>query len=89
MFRDLKSHLGLTRAHLKNEERLAHMLLGFQIAYLILVLIGLQLPKRWQDYLASRQRLSFFQFGLWALEWLVTPVHHKVWQRYVLPDFIP
>jgi Transposase DDE domain len=85
MFRDLKSRLGLTHAHLKHEERLARLLLGFQIAYLILALIGLHLPKRWQAYLASRNRLSFFQLGLWALDWLILPGHLKVWQRSVFP----
>lgn len=85
MFRDLKSRLGLTRAHLKDEERLARLLLGFQIAYLILALIGLHLPKRWQAYLASRDRLSFVQLGLWALDWLFLPMHKKVWSRWVVP----
>ena len=85
MFRDLKSRLGLTRAHLKDEERLARLLLGFQIAYLILALIGLHLPKRWQAYLASRDRLSFVQLGLWALDWLFLPMHKKVWNRWVVP----
>jgi len=85
MFRDLKSRLGLKRAHLKDEDRLARLLLGFQIAYLILALIGLHLPKRWQAYLASRDRLSFVQLGLWALEWLNVPRHHKVWRRLVRP----
>jgi hypothetical protein len=85
MFRDLKSRLGLSRAHLKDEERLARLLLGFQIAYLILALIGLHLPKRWQAYLSSRDRLSFIQLGLWALDWLNVPIHQKVWRRLVLP----
>jgi len=85
MFRDLKSRLGLKRAHLKDEDRLARLILGFQIAYLILALIGLHLPKRWQAYLASRDRLSFVQLGLWALEWLNVPRHHKVWRRLVRP----
>lgn len=85
MFRDLKSRLGLAQAHLKDEDRLARLLLGFQIAYLILALVGLHLPKRWQDYLASRQRLSFIQLGHWALQWLLTPAHQKVWQRHVRP----
>lgn len=85
MFRDLKSRLGLTQAHLKDEERLARLLLGFQIAYLILALIGLHLPERWQAYLASRDRLSFVQLGLWALQWLDIPAHQKVWHRFVLP----
>jgi IS4 transposase len=86
MFRELKSRLGLTQAHLKDEERLARLLLGFQNAYLILALIGLHVPKRWQAYLASRERLSFFQLGLWALEWLNVPSHQKVWRRFVLPS---
>ena len=85
MFRDLKSRLGLTQARLKDEARLARLLLGFQIAYLILAIIGLHLPKRWQAYLASRDRLSFVQLSLWAIEWLFTPDHRKVWQRHVLP----
>ena len=85
MFRDLKSRLGLTQAHLKDEERLARLLLGFQIAYLILALIGLHLPKRWQAYLASRDRLSFVQLGLWALDWLFLPMHQKVWNRWIVP----
>lgn len=85
MFRDLKSRLGLSQAQLKHEDRLARLLLGFQIAYLILALIGLHLPKRWQAYLASRERLSFVQLGLWAALWLFIPAHHKVWQHYVFP----
>lgn len=85
MFRDLKSRLGLSQAHLMHEERLARLLLGFQIAYLILALIGLHLPKRWQAYLACRNRLSFIQLGLWALDWLNVPIHQKVWRRFVLP----
>ena len=87
MFRDLKTHLGLTQAHLKHEDRLARLLLGFQIAYLILALIGLHLPSRWQTYLASRNRLSFPQLALWALIWLRIPVHRKVWQHSVFPAF--
>ena len=85
MFRDLKSRLGLKQAHLKDEERLARLLLGFQIAYLILALIGLHVPDRWQAYLASRDRLSFVQLGLWALAWLVMPMHQKVWNRRIVP----
>jgi hypothetical protein len=85
MFRDLKSRLGLNQVRLKDEERLARLLLGFQIAYLILALIGLHLPERWQAYLASRDRLSFIQLSLWALEWLMVPMHQKVWNRWVIP----
>ena len=88
MFRDLKSRLGLNQAHLKDEQRLARLLLGFQIAYLILALTGLYLPKRWQSYLASRDRLSFFLLGLWARQWLVSPAHHKVWHRFVFPALL-
>jgi hypothetical protein len=53
MFRDLKSTLGLRKAHLKDKNRL-NRLLGYQLAYLILSLIGFRVPKRWHNYFASR-----------------------------------
>lgn len=37
------------RAQLKDEERLTRLLLGYQIAYLILSLIGFRIPKLWHN----------------------------------------
>ncbi len=85
MFRDLKSTLGLRQAQLKDEERLARLLLGYQIAYLILCLVGLQIPKRWQHYLASRARLSYPWLALNALLHLRKGRHRKVWRRRIWP----
>lgn len=88
MFRDVKSRLGLRQARVKDEERLARLLLGYQIAYLILCLVGLHLLKRWQRYLASRPRLSFTWLALEALQRLIHPRHRKVWRRHVWPALL-
>ncbi len=88
MFRDLKSTLGLRQARLKDENRLARLLLGYQLAYLILSLIGLHAPKRWQRYLSSRPRLSILRLGLQTLALLQNPRHRKVWQRHIWPALL-
>ena len=85
MFRDLKSTLGLRQAYLKDEARLARLLLGYQIAYLILSLIGLHVPRRWQQYLSSRPRLSLIWLALQSLHLLNMPRHSKVWRRHIWP----
>ena len=64
----------------------ACLLLGIQIAHLILALIGLHIPKRWQAYLASQNRLCFFQLGLWVLEWLNIRMHQNLWREFILPS---
>lgn len=88
MFRDFKSRLGLDQAHLKDEHRLARLLLGFQIAYLILCLIGLHAPPRWQQYFSSRSRSSFIWLALHALEFLHHPRHVKVWNNHLWPALL-
>jgi hypothetical protein len=85
MFRDLKSTLGLRKAHLKDEERLTRLLLGYQIAYLILSLIGFRVPKRWHHYFSSRPSLSVIWLGLHALELCLKRRHRKVWRRHIWP----
>jgi transposase len=64
MFRDLKNTLGLRKAHLKDENRLNRLLLGYQIAYLILSLVGFHVPKRWHQYFFSRPSLSVIWLAL-------------------------
>jgi hypothetical protein len=85
MFRDLKSLLGLRRANLNDEDRLARLLLGYQIAYLILSLVGFQVPRRWHDYFSSRPDLSIIWVALQALELCLKPRHQKVWRRHIWP----
>jgi hypothetical protein len=85
MFRDLKSTLGLRQAYLKHEARLARLLLGYQVAYLILSLIGLHVPRRWHRYLSSRPRLSLIWLALQSLPLLNMPRHSKVWRRHIWP----
>ena len=85
MFRDLKSSLGLQRARPKDESRLTRLLLGFQIAYLILSLVGLHVPRRWQQRLCSRPKLSFIPLALQASELFELPRHAKVWHRRIWP----
>jgi hypothetical protein len=46
----------LRKACLQDENRLARLLLGYQIAYLILSLITRHTSKRWQSSLSSRPR---------------------------------
>jgi hypothetical protein len=89
MFRDFKSILGLRKARLKDEERLTRLLLGYQIAYLILSLIGFQVPKRWHRYFSSRPSLSVIWLALHALELCLKPRHHKVWRRHMWPALWP
>ncbi len=88
MFRDLKSRLGLRQAFLKDEFRLTRLLLGYLIANLILFLIGLHTPNRWQAYLSSRNRVSFIWFALGALNLFTRPRHRKVWRRHVWPALL-
>ena len=88
MFRDFKSRLGLRRALLKDEHRLSRLLLAYQLAYLILCLIGLHTPIRWQAYFSSRNRLSFVWLALAALELFAKPRHRKVWRHHVWPALL-
>ena len=88
MFRDFKSRLGLHQANLKDEHRLARLLLGFQIAYLILCLVGLHTPGRWQKYFSSRSASSFIWLALHALQFLNHPRHAKVWHRRIWPALL-
>lgn len=85
MFRDLKRTLGLRRTHLKDEERLARLLLGYELAYLILPFIGFQVPKRWHKYFSSRPSLSVIWLALHALELCLKPRHCMAWRRHVWP----
>jgi hypothetical protein len=85
MFRDLKSTLGLRQAHLKDEDRLTRLLLGYQIAYLLLSLIGFQVPKRWHKYFSSRPSLSIIWMALRTLDLCLKPRHRKVWRRHIWP----
>jgi hypothetical protein len=88
MFRDLKSTLGLRKAHLDHEDRIARLLLGYQIAYSILALIGLRAPNRWQKYLSSRPRLSFTWLALEVLKLVEKRRHRKVWCNHIWPALI-
>jgi hypothetical protein len=81
MFRDLKSTLGLRKAHLKDEDRLTRLLL----AYLILSLIGFEVPRRWRNYFSSRPSLSIIWLALQALDLCLQPRHRKVWRRHIWP----
>jgi hypothetical protein len=85
MFRDFKSTLGLRKAHVKDEDRLARLLLGYQLVYLILAVVGLHTPKRWQRYLSSRTRSSFSWLGVQAMELFGNPRHGKVWRNHIWP----
>lgn len=88
MFRDFKSTLGLRKVQLKDEQRLARLLLGYQIAYLILFIIGFNAPKRWQRYLCSRDRLSLIWFAARVLLLATRPRHRKVWRRLIWPALL-
>ena len=89
MFRDFKSRLGLRQAHLKDEQRLARLLLGYQVAYLILALIGLHTPKRWQSYLSSRRRAGLAWLALNALDLIKRKSRHrKVWHNRIWPVLV-
>ena len=67
MFHHLKSLLALSRARLKHEQRLARLLLGYQFDYFILSVIGYTVPRRWQQQLSSRDRLSTGWLALEAI----------------------
>ena len=88
MFRDLKSTLGLKKVQLKDEKRLARLLLGYQIAYLILFVIGFKTPRRWQRYLCSRDRLSLIWLATRVISLAARPRHRKVWKRRIWPALL-
>lgn len=88
MFRDMKSLLGLRKANVKDENRLARLLVGYQIAYFILFVIGFNTPRRWQNRLASRPRLSIVWVALEALPLFDKARHRKVWRRHIWPTLI-
>jgi hypothetical protein len=88
MFRDLKSTLGLRRAFLKDEMRLTRLLLGYQLAYLILSLIGFRVPRRWQSYCCSRSSLSFITLAIHSLSLMQRPRHAKVWVNRIWPALL-
>lgn len=88
MFRDMKSLLGLRQAYLKDENRLSRLLVGYQIAYFILSVIGFYTPKRWQNRLASRPRLSTVWVALQSLPLFDKARHRKVWRRHIWPRLL-
>lgn len=85
MFRDMKSRLGLRHAAVTHEERLNRLLMGYQLAHFILWLIGTHLPRRWQRYFSSRERLSQVWLALQALPRLRQKRHRKLWRRHIQP----
>lgn len=86
MFRDFKSRLGLRCADLKDADRLARLLLGYQIAYLILALIAVHTPRRWRRYLCSRDRTGLAWLALNVLQLLHDrPRHRPLWRRRIWP----
>lgn len=89
MFRDLKSTLGLRKARVKDEDRLARLLLGYQLAYLILAIIGLHVPRRWHKYLSSRPNVSLIWAALEVQDLLRKPRHRKVWYHSIWPALFP
>lgn len=88
MFRDLKSLLGLRRARLKDEKRLARLLLGYQMAYFILSVIGFNVPRRWHQKLASRNRLSTIWVALEALPLLARRRYRRSWRHRIWPALL-
>ena len=89
MFRDFKSRLGLRKSHLQDEKRLNRLLLGYQIAYLILALVALNTPKRWQAYLSSRPRAGLAWLALEVLALLRRKRRHrKVWRNRIWPALV-
>ncbi len=88
MFRDMKSRLGLRQAAVTHEDRLHRLLLGYQLAHFILWLVGLRVPKRWQRYFSSRDRLSHVWLALKALPRFRERRHRKVWERHVWPTLL-
>jgi hypothetical protein len=88
MFRDFKSTLGLRQAHLADENRLKRLLLGYQVAYMILSLIGFHVPRRWHHYFSSRRRLSTIWLALQSLPRFRKPRHRKVWRRRIWPKLL-
>ena len=88
MFRDFKSLLGLRRARLKDEKRLARLLLGYQVAYFILSVIGFNVPRRWHQKLASRNRLSTVWVALEAMPLLARRRYQGTWRRRIWPALL-
>jgi hypothetical protein len=88
MFRDFKSLLGLRQVRLKDEQRLTRLLLGYQMAYFILSVIGFNVPKRWHHKLASRNRLSTIWVALEALPLLARRRYRRTWSHHIWPALL-
>jgi hypothetical protein len=63
----MKSLLSLRQAWLKDENRLFRLLIGYQVAYFTLSVIGANIPRRWYGKLSSRPSLSTVWVALHAL----------------------
>lgn len=85
MFRDLKSTLGLRKAAVRTTRRLERLLLGYQLAYLLLYLIGAHLPSRWQSYMCSKHNTSPVWRAIHALPLLFIPRYRKTWFNRIWP----
>jgi rhamnose utilization protein RhaD (predicted bifunctional aldolase and dehydrogenase) len=85
MPRDVKNALGLRKARRKDEQRLTRLLMGYQIAYLILPMSGCRVPKRWHDCFSSRPSLSVISLARHALDLYLKPGHRKVWRCHIWP----
>ena len=84
MFRDLKSHLGLRKAAVKSSRRLERLLLGYQLAYMLLYLTGAHLSRRWQNYVCSKPNASPVWMALQAIPLLLAPRH----QPYLAQSYL-
>jgi hypothetical protein len=69
--------------HLKDERRLDRLLVGCQIVYGILSLIGLRVNKRWHSHFSSRPSVSIMWLALQTLDPSLKPKHRKVWRRHI------
>lgn len=61
------------------------LLFGYQIAYLILSLIGCQVRKPTRHCFPSRSRLSVIWLALHALNLCLKSKHRRVWLRHTCP----
>ena len=85
MFRDLKSTLGLRKASVHSTRRLERLLLGYQLAYLLLYLIGAPLPSRWQNYVCSKPNTSIVWLAIHALHHFPTRRYRRTWANRIWP----
>jgi len=81
-FRDWKSRLGMRQAQVQTVERMARLLLGLVIAYLLLAFIGLfGLTVRWR----VRLRQSRYTGYIWrALQFVQRAGHQSILQAFAL-----